>query len=110
MSDEEYRKLDLGGQLAEDFREWEAYCNGEPNECDVEEYTPSVRPLTGAYIQQIRKKVARSTRKFEAIFGLKARQMEALESGDRKPDAGTTFLLRCIELDHEAALRVVPLL
>ncbi|HEV3157584.1 MAG TPA: hypothetical protein VGZ00_09595 [Candidatus Baltobacteraceae bacterium] len=100
-------EMDFGEKMVEGFREAAAYAAGEPNECEVEEYEPRVHALTSEYIQEIRRKVARSTKKFEALFGVKARTMEVYERGGRKPDAAMAFLLRSIEADPEAALRLV---
>lgn len=101
------KDMDFGEKLVEGFREAAAYAAGESNECEVEEYEPRVHALTAEYIQEIRRKVARSTKKFEALFGVKARTMEVYERGGRKPDAAMVFLLRSIEADPEGSLRLV---
>jgi putative transcriptional regulator len=99
---------EFGDKMVQGFREMAAYMAGDTEGAETEEYEPKgAHPLTPGYIQEIRKKVARSTRKFEALFGISARTMEVYERGQRKPDAATVFLLRTIEDSPEVALRIV---
>lgn len=63
--------------------------------------------LTPAYIQHIRRSVARSCKEFEKLFKVPARTIEAYEQGRRKPDAATTALFRIIEKEPEVAKRAL---
>jgi putative transcriptional regulator len=99
---------DFGDKMVQGFREVVAYLEGNTEGAETEDYTPKgPHPLTPEYIQLIRRKVARSTKKFEALFGISARTMEVYERGQRKPDAATVFLLRTIEDSPDVALRIV---
>jgi putative transcriptional regulator len=99
---------EFGDKMVQGFREMAAYMAGDTEGAETEEYEPKgAHPLTPGYIQVIRRKVARSTKKFEALFGISARTMEVYERGQRKPDAATVFLLRTIEDSPEVALRIV---
>ena len=60
-----------------------------------------VDPMPPERVRAIRKAVARSTRHFEARFGVPARTVEGWEQG-RKLDAAHRVLLRVIEAAPEA--------
>jgi putative transcriptional regulator len=82
----------VGEELAEAFEELAAYMRGEA-ECTTREVPDHI--MTFDRIQAIRKKVATSTKDFERKFGIKARTMEAYESGRRAPDAAMILLPKC---------------
>lgn len=94
----------VGNDLVEAFEEMAAHLRGE---IEVESYNLPDHTLTPDRIREIRRKVARSTREFEAAFGVPARTMESYEQGRRKPDAAMTALLRIIEKEPDAARRAL---
>jgi putative transcriptional regulator len=94
----------VGADLVEAFEEMAAHLRGE---IEVESYEVPSAILTPDRIQSIRRKVARSTREFEAEFGVPARTMESYEQGRRRPDAAMTALLRIIEKEPDAARRAL---
>lgn len=94
----------VGADLVEAFEEMAAHLRGE---VEVESYEVPVDVLTPQRIKEIRRRVASSTKTFEAKFHISARTMEAYEQGRRKPDAAMTALLRIIEKEPEAARRAL---
>jgi putative transcriptional regulator len=60
-----------------------------------------VEPMSAARVKQIRKAVAKSTKEFEARFGVPARTVEGWEQG-RAVDVTARVLLRIIEKDPKA--------
>jgi putative transcriptional regulator len=94
----------VGDDLVEAFAEMAAHLRGE---IDAVSYDAPDSLLTPEKIKTIRRKVARSTRAFEADFHIPARTMEAYEQGRRKPDAAMTALLRIIEKEPKAAQRAL---
>jgi putative transcriptional regulator len=99
---------EFGAKLIESFEDAAAFLRGEDvMGAEVDEIEDADETLlTPKRIQSIRRKVASSTRKFEAIFGVKARTMEVYERGQREPDAAMVFLLRMIERDPKLAIDV----
>ena len=94
----------VGADLLEAFEEMAAHLRGE---AEVESYDVPADVLTPQKIADIRRKVARSTKAFEAQFHISARTMESYEQGRRKPDAAMAALLRIIEREPEAARRAL---
>jgi putative transcriptional regulator len=94
----------VGADLVEAFEEMAKHLRGE---IEVESYEVPAEILTPARIKEIRRKVASSTRAFEATFHISARTMESYEQGRRKPDAAMTALLRIIEREPQAAKRAL---
>jgi putative transcriptional regulator len=94
----------IGADLVEAFEEMAAHLRGE---IEVEGYEVPADVLTPEKIRNIRRKVARSTKAFEADFQISARTMESYEQGRRKPDAAMTALLRIIDKEPEAARRAL---
>lgn len=94
----------VGADLVEAFEEMAAHLRGE---AAVESYDVPADMLTPERIKQIRRKVASSTRAFEAEFHISARTMESYEQGRRKPDAAMTALLRIIDKEPEAVRRAL---
>lgn len=94
----------VGADLVEAFEEIAAHLRGE---IEVESYEVPEDVLTPERIREIRRKVARSTKAFEAEFHISARTMESYEQGRRKPDAAMATLLRIIEKEPEAARRAL---
>ena len=94
----------VGADLVEAFEEIAAHLRGE---IEVEGYEVPEGVLTPERIREIRRKVARSTKAFEAEFHISARTMESYEQGRRKPDAAMAALLRIIEKEPDAARRAL---
>lgn len=94
----------VGDDLIEAFEEIAADLRGEAT---VESYEIPADVLTPARIKEIRRRVASSTRVFEATFHIPARTMEAYEQGRRRPDAATQALLRIIEREPDVARRAL---
>ena len=94
----------IAADLVEAFEEMAAHL---PGEIEVESYEVPADVLTPARIREIRRKVARSTKAFEAEFQISARTMESYEQGRRRPDAAMTALLRIIDKEPEAARRAL---
>jgi putative transcriptional regulator len=94
----------VGADLVEAFEEIAAHLRGE---IEVESYEVPEDVLTPERIREIRRKVARSTKAFEAEFRISARTMESYEQGRRKPDAAMVALLRIIDKEPEAARRAL---
>ena len=94
----------IGADLVEAFEEIAAHLRGE---IEVESYDVPGDVLTPARIKKIRRRVAGSTRQFEAEFHISARTMESYEHGRRRPDAAMTALLRIIEKEPDAARRAL---
>lgn len=94
----------VGADLVEAFAEMAAHLRGE---IEAESYEVPNSTLTPDRIQKIRRRVARSTRDFEAAFGVPARTMESYEQGRRRPDAAMTALLKIIEKEPDAARRAL---
>ena len=93
----------VGADLVEAFEEIAAHLRGE---IEVGGYEVPESVLTPERIREIRRKVARSTKAFEAEFHISARTME-YEQGRRKPDAAMAALLRIIKKEPEAARRAL---
>jgi putative transcriptional regulator len=94
----------VGADLVEAFEEIAAHLRGE---IEVESYEVPENVLTPERIRKIRRKVARSTKAFEAEFRISARTMESYEQGRRRPDAAMVALLRIIDKEPEAARRAL---
>jgi putative transcriptional regulator len=94
----------VGADLVEAFEEMAAHLRGT---VEAEAYAVPAEMLTPDRIQSIRRNVARSTREFEAAFGVPARTMESYEQGRRRPDAAMIALLRIIEREPVAARRAL---
>jgi len=94
----------VGDDLVEAFEELAAYLRGE---IEVESYEVPDDALTPKRIQEIRRKVARSTREFERRFRISARTMEAYEQGRRRPDTAMETLLRVIDREPDAVRRAL---
>jgi len=94
----------VGDDLMEAFEEMAAHLRGE---IEVESYEVPFSTLTPGRIKDIRRKVARSTKAFEAEFHISARTMESYEQGRRKPDAAMSALLRVIEKEPDAVRRAL---
>jgi len=94
----------VGDDLVEAFEEMAAHLRGD---VEAESYELPNDLMTPARIKEIRRKVATSTREFEASFGVSARTMESYEQGRRRPDAAMAALLRIIEKEPEAARRAL---
>jgi putative transcriptional regulator len=94
----------IGADLVEAFEEMARHLRGE---IEAESYQVPVDVLTPARIKEIRRKVAASTKAFEAEFHISARTMESYEQGRRRPDAAMTALLRIIEKEPQAARRAL---
>jgi putative transcriptional regulator len=94
----------VGADLVEAFEEMAAHLRGE---IEVESYEVPDDVLTPQKIREIRRRVASSTKAFEAEFHISARTMESYEQGRRKPDAAMMALLRIIEKEPEAARRAL---
>ena len=58
-------------------------------------------------VRAIRRKVSKSARDFERRFGIPAATLSNWEQGRRTPDPAAQVLLRVIERDPEAVLRVL---
>jgi len=94
----------VGADLVEAFEEMAAHLRGD---VEVESYDVPADVLTPSRIKEIRRKVASSTKAFEAAFRISARTMESYEQGRRKPDAAMTALLRIIEKEPRAARKAL---
>ncbi len=94
----------VGADLVEAFEEMAAHLRSE---IEVESYEVPDDVLTPQKIREIRRRVASSTKAFEAEFHISARTMKSYEQGRRKPDAAMTALLRIIEKEPEAARRAL---
>lgn len=94
----------VGADLVEAFQEMAADLRGETQ---AESYELPTGTLTPERIQAIRRRVARSTKAFEAKFRIPARTMEAYEQGRRRPDTATIALLTIIDKEPEAASRAL---
>ena len=94
----------VGDDLVEAFAEMAAHIRGE---VQAENYEVTADVLTPQRIKEIRRRVATSTKAFEAEFHISARTMEAYEQGRRRPDAAMTALLRILEREPEAARRAL---
>lgn len=91
----------LGNGIAEGLREVLAWKRGETALEVV-----NVAPLPPARIKAIRRKAAKSTREFEAMFGIAAATMNNWEQGRRSPDPAARLLLKAIEADPAFVARV----
>jgi putative transcriptional regulator len=69
--------------------------------------TVEVNPMPPERIRSIRRQVAKSARDFEQRFGIPAATLSNWEQGRRTPDPAARVLLRVIEQDPEAVLRVM---
>jgi putative transcriptional regulator len=65
-----------------------------------------VEPMTASRVKEIRKKVAKNTKEFEARFAVPARTIEGWEQG-RAVDVAGRVLLRVIEKDPKAVERAL---
>lgn len=88
------KRTELGLAIEEAFLELAAWKRGEAT---LEART--IEPMPKERIKAIRKKVARSTRAFEARFGIPAATMNNWEQGRRTPDLDARLLLRVIEAE-----------
>ena len=92
----------FGDALLEGLREAAAWKRGE-----VALETVNVDPMPAERVRAIRRKVAKSARDFERRFGIPAATLSNWEQGRRTPDPAARVLLRVIEKDPEAVLRVL---
>lgn len=83
--------------LMEGLREAVAWKKGQ-----VALETVNIDPMPPERVRQIRKSVARSTREFEARFGIPAATMNNWEQGRRSPDPASRALLKVIEKNPKA--------
>ena len=75
----------VGADLVEAFEEIAAHLRGE---IEVESYEVPESVLTPERIREIRRKVARSTKAFEAEFHISARTMESDRARPQKAGCG----------------------
>jgi len=92
----------FGDALLEGLREAAAWKRGE-----VALETVNVDPMPAERVRAIRRKVAKSASDFERRFGIPAATLSNWEQGRRTPDPAARILLRVIEKDPEAVLRVL---
>ena len=92
----------FGEALLEGLREAAAWKRGELVLEAVE-----VNPMPPERIRSIRRGVSKSARDFEQRFGIPAATLSNWEQGRRTPDPAARVLLRVIERDPEAVLRVM---
>ena len=90
------KRTKLGLAIEEGLREALAWKRGEI-ELEVRDYDP----MPPERIRAIRKKVAKTTDKFQERFGIPAATMNNWEQGRRKPDPAARLLLLVIERDPE---------
>jgi putative transcriptional regulator len=96
------KALAFGDALLEGLREAAAWKRGE-----VALETVNVDPMPAERVRAIRRKVAKSASDFERRFGIPAATLSNWEQGRRTPDPAARILLRVIEKDPEAVLRVL---
>jgi putative transcriptional regulator len=94
--------LSFGEALLEGLQEAAAWKRGEA----VLE-TVNVNPMPPERVRAIRRKVSKSARDFERRFGIPAATLSNWEQGWRTPDLAARVLLRVIERDPDAILRVM---
>jgi putative transcriptional regulator len=92
----------FGESLLEGLREAAAWRRGETTLEIVD-----VNPMPPERVRAIRRKVSKSARDFERRFGIPAATLSNWEQGRRTPDPAAQVLLRVIERDPEAVLRVL---
>ena len=94
----------FGDALLEGLREAAAWKRGE-----VALETVNVDPMPAERVRAIRRKVSKSASDFERRFfsGIPAATLSNWEQGRRTPDPAARILLRVIEKDPEAVLRVL---
>ncbi len=92
----------FGDALLEGLREAAAWKRGE-----LVLETVEVNPMPPERIRSIRRGVSKSARDFEQRFGIPAATLSNWEQGRRTPDPAAQVLLRVIEQDPEAVLRVM---
>ena len=92
----------FGDALLEGLREAAAWKRGE-----LALETVDVNPMPPERVRAIRRKVSKSARDFERRFGIPAATLSNWEQGRRTPDPAAQVLLRVIERDPEAVLRVL---
>ena len=69
--------------------------------------TVDINPMPPERVRAIRRKVSKSARDFEHRFGIPAATLSNWEQGRRTPDPAVQVLLRVIERDPDAVLRVL---
>ncbi|MCX7381546.1 MAG: transcriptional regulator [Alphaproteobacteria bacterium] len=67
----------------------------------------NIDPMPPARIRDIRKRVAKSARAFERMFGIPAATLNNWEQGRRVPDPAARALLLVIEREPEAVRRAL---
>jgi putative transcriptional regulator len=92
----------FGDALLEGLREAVAWKRGE-----LALETVNVDTMPAERVRAIRRKVAKSASDFERRFGIPAATLSNWEQGRRTPDPAARVLLRVIEKDPEAVLRVL---
>jgi putative transcriptional regulator len=92
----------FGESLLEGLREAAAWKRGE-----LALETVDVNPMPPERVRAIRRKVSKSARDFERRFGIPAATLSNWEQGRRTPDPAAQVLLRVIERDPDAVLRVL---
>ena len=94
--------LQSGESLLDGLREAAAWKRGE-----LVSETVDVNPMPPERVRAIRRKVSKSARDFELRFGIPAATLSNWEQGRRTPDPAAQVLLRVIERDPDAVLRVL---
>jgi putative transcriptional regulator len=90
------RDTKFGKELIASLKEALAHARGE-----IALPTRIVEPMTPARVKAIRKARAKSTREFEAKYGLPARTVEGWEQG-KQMDVASRILLKVIEKEPKA--------
>ena len=88
---------ELGAGLVEALKEVGQHRRGE-----IALSTRKVAAMPADEVKAIRRKVAKSRREFEALFGVPAGTLEGWETGRRQPDIPARVLLRVIAADPDA--------
>jgi putative transcriptional regulator len=91
----------FGESLIESLNEIAAWKRGE-----VGLEVVNVEPMSPGRIKAIRRKAARSTKAFEATYGISAATMNNWEQGRRAPDPAARLLLKTIEGDPEYVAKI----
>lgn len=90
-------RTEFGLRLEEGLREALAWKRG-----DIALPVRNVDVMPAARVKEIRKAVAKTSKEFEARFGVPARTVEGWEQGRRQPDPAARVLLTVIERNPEA--------
>lgn len=90
-------RTEFGLRIEEGLREALAWKRG-----DIALPVRNVDVMPAARVKEIRKAVAKTSKEFEARFGVPARTVEGWEQGRRQPDPAARVLLTVIERNPEA--------